>query len=59
MIVAHRLSTIMNADEILVLEKGKIVERGTHKTLLNSKGLYAKLYRAQFQEIIPDAIKNA
>ena len=59
LIVAHRLSTIMNADEILVLAKGKIVERGSHKTLLNSKGLYAELYRAQFQGFIPDEIKDA
>ena len=58
LIVAHRLSTIMNADEILVLEKGKIVERGSHKALLNSKGLYAGLYRAQFQGFMPDLIKN-
>ncbi|MHA1562293.1 MAG: ABC transporter ATP-binding protein, partial [Promethearchaeota archaeon] len=58
LIVAHRLSTIMNADEILVLEKGKIVERGSHKALLNSKGLYSELYRAQFQGFIPDIIKD-
>ena len=58
LIVAHRLSTIMNADEILVLEKGKIVERGSHKALLNSKGLYAELYLAQFQGFIPDKIKD-
>ena len=58
LIVAHRLSTIMNADEILVLEKGKIVERGSHKALLNSKGLYAELYRAQFQGFLPEIIKD-
>ncbi len=58
LIVAHRLSTIMNANEILVLEKGKIVERGSHKALLNSKGLYAELYRAQFKGFIPDEIKG-
>ncbi len=58
LIVAHRLSTIMNADEILVLEKGKIVERGSHKALLNSKGLYAELYQAQFQGFIPDILKD-
>lgn len=58
LIVAHRLSTIMNADEILVLEKGKIVERGSHKALLNSKGLYAELHRAQFQGFLPEVIKD-
>ncbi len=58
LIVAHRLSTIMNADEILVLKKGKIVERGSHKALLNSKGLYAELYRAQFQGFLPEVIKD-
>ncbi len=53
-IVAHRLSTIKNADEIIVLEQGKIVERGTHNDLLNSKGLYAELYQSQFQGYIPN-----
>ena len=58
LIVAHRLSTIMNADEILVFEKRKIVKRGSHKALLNSKGLYAELYQAQFKGFIPDEIKD-
>ena len=59
LIVAHRLSTIMNADEILVLEKGKIVERGSHKELLSSKGLYSELYKAQFKGYIPDEILSS
>jgi subfamily B ATP-binding cassette protein MsbA len=46
-IVAHRLSTIENADRIVVLQKGKIVEMGTHWELLARHGLYAKLYRMQ------------
>lgn len=49
-VVAHRLSTVKNADEILVVENGKITERGTHDTLAAGEGLYAKLYRYQFRE---------
>jgi len=47
-VIAHRLSTIMNADLILVMDNGKIVESGTHEELLRRKGLYARLYSAQF-----------
>ncbi|WP_410767854.1 ABC transporter ATP-binding protein [Fontibacillus sp. BL9] len=50
LVIAHRLSTILNADRILVMEKGRIVEEGTHESLLAHQGLYAKLYRIQFQE---------
>jgi len=46
--IAHRLSTIQRANKILVLEKGKIVEVGTHAELLKKSGLYQKLYKAQF-----------
>ncbi|XQP54847.1 MAG: ABC transporter ATP-binding protein [Mycoplasmoidaceae bacterium] len=49
-VVAHRLSTIANADQILVLDKGQIVERGTHKELLKKHGFYFKLYDAQFKK---------
>ncbi len=48
-VIAHRLSTIMYADRILVLERGSIVEEGTHQELLGYNGLYARLYEAQFR----------
>ncbi|PJN11259.1 ABC transporter [Streptomyces sp. CB01635] len=47
-VIAHRLSTIRSADQILVVEDGHIVERGTHETLLAEDGRYAELYRTQF-----------
>lgn len=49
-IVAHRLSTIMDADIILVLKDGKIIEQGNHKELLKKKGFYFELYNSQFSE---------
>ena len=47
-IVAHRLSTIKNADIILVMDKGRILEQGTHQELLRKKGYYYNLYNSQF-----------
>jgi ATP-binding cassette subfamily B protein len=47
-VIAHRLSTILAADMILVMDRGKIVERGTHRELLAGGGLYAQLYETQF-----------
>lgn len=47
-VIAHRLSTIQNMDRILVLEKGHIIEEGSHQALLEEKGRYAKLYEMQF-----------
>ena len=47
--IAHRLSTIMAADVIFALDRGRIVEHGTHSQLLSRGGLYAQLYEEQFQ----------
>ena len=47
-IVAHRLSTIINADEILVMNKGRIIEQGTHQELLAKNGFYTQLFNSQF-----------
>jgi ATP-binding cassette, subfamily B, heavy metal transporter len=50
LVIAHRLSTVIHADEIVVLESGAIVERGTHASLLEIDGRYAALWRAQQQQ---------
>ena len=50
LVIAHRLSTIEHADQVLVLDQGRIVERGTHAQLLAHGGLYAHLHRMQFRE---------
>ncbi|CAB1367857.1 ABCB family ABC transporter ATP-binding protein/permease [Denitratisoma oestradiolicum] len=49
LIIAHRLSTVMNADQILVLDKGKVVERGNHRDLLEQNGLYTQMWALQRQ----------
>jgi ATP-binding cassette subfamily B protein len=51
-IVAHRLSTIMRADQILVIDHGRIVERGTHAQLLENRGKYASLYEQFVQHTV-------
>jgi ATP-binding cassette, subfamily B, bacterial len=50
LVIAHRLSTVLDADQILVVDDGRIVERGTHARLLAQDGLYADLYRTQFEK---------
>ena len=54
-VIAHRLSTVREADVILVIDEGRIVERGTHNQLLAARGLYAELYRTQFESQDPTA----
>ena len=50
-VIAHRLSTIVYADVIMVMDAGRIVERGTHWQLLNAGGAYRKLYERQFAAV--------
>jgi len=54
LVVAHRLSTIVNADEIIVLTNEGIKERGSHNELIEREGIYAQLFNAQFKGYIPD-----
>jgi ATP-binding cassette subfamily B protein len=50
LVIAHRLSTVIDADEILVMDKGQIVERGQHQNLLLSNGLYTQMWELQQEE---------
>lgn len=57
-IIAHRISAVRNADEIIVLEDGAIAERGTHDELLEQKGLYYKTFMAQYGEFLNLSVSN-
>ena len=61
LVIAHRLSTVLNADQILVIKAGQVVERGTHEDLIAVDGLYAELYYTQFkgQEIYSERTRPA
>ena len=50
-LIAHRLSTVLHADRIYVLEKGRVVQSGSHAELLAANGLYANLYRHNLREV--------
>jgi len=52
-VIAHRLSTVQRADQILVMDNGRIVERGTHTSLLAASGAYRRLYELQFEMPVP------
>ena len=58
-VIAHRLSTVQHVDEILVLHKGRVRERGTHQELLARRGMYWKLYQLQYREQEPGPRKPA
>ncbi|WP_040006644.1 ABC transporter ATP-binding protein [Fibrisoma limi] len=51
-VIAHRLSTIQKANKIIVVDKGRIMEQGTHEELLQHEGFYANLYRMQYKEVV-------
>ena len=59
LVIAHRLSTVVDADEIIVLQEGRVAERGTHATLIAQSGLYARMWalQAEQQAIDPETVK--
>ena len=59
LVIAHRLATVMNADQILVMDDGRLIETGTHAELQTQDGLYARLSRLQFREPGPQDAERA
>jgi ATP-binding cassette subfamily B protein len=59
LVIAHRLSTVVRADEILVLEHGRIVERGNHTELLKRNGIYARMWRLQLRTGEMETLQSA
>jgi subfamily B ATP-binding cassette protein MsbA len=57
LVIAHRLATVRHADEILVLDHGRIVERGTHEQLLRARGSYARLAESAEFRSVGDAVE--
>ncbi|MGB4177696.1 MAG: ATP-binding cassette domain-containing protein, partial [Halanaerobiales bacterium] len=55
-IIAHRISSVRNADEIIVLKEGRIAERGTHAELIAQKGEYFKIFKEQYKDLLDDDI---
>ena len=58
-IIAHRLSTVHNADKIIVLDEGKLIEAGTHSELISKNGLYSTLYEIQFKPQLSGALRTS
>jgi ATP-binding cassette subfamily B protein len=53
-LIAHRISSVRNADQILILDHGEIIERGTHEELINNKGHYYTMFKEQYKEVIDE-----